>query len=362
MSHTKKKVRIIIFLLFCLSGSTASFGQGLPGGGMGGNSRVEGKAKFIPLPYVNYSRAVGLTLGAFPMVMFNPIESDTLSPSSIAGALATYSTNGTWFGMAFGAFFFDKDNWRLVTAGGLGSINYQFYLNNPIDRWIPYNTQADFFYIEVKRRVYDKLYAGISYVYTQFETSTEVFPDTLLTTLHGLGFNLSLDRRGNIYYPRSGFLSDVEYSTYPKGLGNEFVSNKIEIDHNHYIPFREEQDVLAARFFAGLGIGDLSFNQQFIVGRKDIRGYTQGAFRGNYQVAIQGEYRWNFHKKWGAVGFLGFSTIFESINQEDDGKILPGVGTGIRYTILNDTQMKAGMDIAVGNGDWGVYFRIGEAF
>jgi hypothetical protein len=247
-------------------------------------------------------------------------------------------------------------------AAGLGSINFQFYMDNPINKWVPYNTQADFIFTQVKRRIYDKIYVGASYVYTKFATSTEQFSDTLGTTLKGLGLSLSMDRRVNIYYPRTGFFTTIEYTTYPANFGNEYVSNKIEIEYNHYFPFREEQDVLAGRFKAGLGIGDLNFNQQFIVGQKDIRGYTQGEFRGNYLLAIQGEYRWNFAKRWGLVGFLGLATVFESINEEHNGKILPGVGTGIRFTAMPDNNMNVGMDVAVGDSDWGIYFRFGEAF
>ena len=121
--------------------------------------------------------------------------------------------------------------------------------------------------------------------------------------------------------------------------------------------------MIAGRFFAGMGLGDLSFEQQFIVGqRKDIRGYTQGEYRGNYMLALQGEYRWNFHPRLGVVGFAAVATIFDGVNEDDNGKLLPGVGAGFRFTADTETNMNVGMDIAVGLEDWGIYFRLGEAF
>jgi hypothetical protein len=348
-----------IFIVF-LTGTSAGFSQGL--GGMKGKNRLEGRFKFLPLPYINYNRSIGATFGALPMAMFNPVENDTLSPSSVAGLLGVYSTNKTWFGMGFAALFFDQDTWRVLSAAGLGSVNFQFYLDNPVDKWIPYNTAADVIYLQVKRRVVNKIYAGVSYVHTTFQTTTELFPDSLNNMLNGLGFVASMDKRSNFYYPWKGFHSNIKYFTYPEAFGNEFVSNKIAIDHNHYVPFRSENDVLATRIFAGIGIGELTFNQQFIVGQVDIRGYSEGAYRGDYMLAIQGEYRWNFHNRLGMVGFLGFATVFDSINEDDDGKILPGIGTGIRFTAFTDTNMNVGMDIAAGLDDWGIYFRIGEAF
>jgi hypothetical protein len=78
-------------------------------------------------------------------------------------------------------------------------------------------------------------------------------------------------------------------------------------------------------------------------------------------LALQGEYRWNFHPRLGAVGFAGVATIFDAVNADDDGKLLPSVGTGFRFTADTETNMNVGMDIAVGLDDWGIYFRIGEA-
>ena len=146
---------------------------------------------------------------------------------------------------------------------------------------------------------------GLNYLYTKFDTSFG--SDSIMNIddikLHGIGVVASMDHRDNVYYAKSGILSELEWTTYPGFLGNEFKSNKVEFSFNKYTAMREKQDVLAARLYAGIGVGDLSFQQQFIVGQEDIRGYSQGKYRGDYLVAAQGEYRWNFHKKMSAVGF-----------------------------------------------------------
>ena len=358
-SKTRNLILFICFFLILVPG----FSQGLPGGGVGGGgNRIEGKVKFMPIPYINYDRSIGLTLGALPMLMFNPVDRDTLSPSSVAGAMGMWTTNGTWFGVAFTKLHLKEDNWRLTAAGGLGAINFQFYLDNPVDMWIPYTTEANFLVFKAERRVYRRIYAGASYSYVDFLTSTENLPIEQRTILNGLGLSLSIDQRNVIYYPSRGFISNINYNTYPDFLGNDAPSNKVEVDHNHYFSARNRKDVVAGRFYSGLGIGDLTFNQQFIVGRTDIRGYSQGAFRGNYQLAVQGEYRWNFHERLGLVGFLGVATIFDGVNESDNGRLLPGIGSGFRVTIQEDTQFKVGMDIAAGINDWSIEFRIGEAF
>lgn len=348
-----------LILLFLLFNPVQLLAQGFVGGG---NSRIEGKTKFMPIPYMNYDRSMGFALGAIPMLMFNPTEKDTISPSSLIGGLGFYTTNKTWFLMGFGMFYLAEDTWRITTAGGVGTVNYQFYLDHPGGGWIPYESEADFFMVKVERRIYDKLYGGVSYMFANVITSTETSSLSDSLTLNGLGLSLSLDKRSNPYYPRSGYYTNVKFNGFPEFMGNETNSQKIQIDHNHYFPARQQKDVVAGRLYAGFGLGDLSFNQQFIVKGPDIRGYTQGAYRGSYLLALQGEYRWNFHKRWGAVGFAGVASVFEAINEADNGKLLPGIGTGIRFRAFPENNFSVGMDVAAGIDDWGIYFQIGEAF
>jgi len=352
MRDTSKRIRLavsgaILACSFALATPPAVHAQGA----LGETGRIEGKRKFIPLPYFNYNRSIGASFGALPMLMFNPVESDTVSPSSIAGMLGMYSTNKTWFVVGFARVHLAEDDWRITGAGGSGSVNFQFYLDNPINIWVPYNTRAGFAYLQVQRRVVGRLYG-------------EIAPDTtVVTTLNGLGLNASFDVRSNVYYPRTGFLTNAEYFTYPEAFGNDVGSNTVDLDYNHYWSLRGETDVIAARAFVGMGLGSLAFNQQYIVGRRsDIRGYTQGAHRGNYLVALQGEYRWNFWGRFGAVGFAGAATVFDAINDSDNGQIFPAIGAGFRFTAFEDNHMNVGMDVAVGDGDWGLYFRVGEAF
>ena len=350
------------FIFFTILLPTSIFSQELKSSEGGTVDRIEGDIKFLPTPYISYNRSFGYQLGAAPVIMFNPVKSDTLSPSSMAGIAAIYSENKTWFLMGFSMLYLDEDNWRITAVGGLGTLNFQFFLDSPVNSWIPYNTKIDLIFLQAQRRIIKKLYAGISLIHIRSKTTTESPPLESNTELNGLGLQLSIDQRSNTRYPINGYKTSIKYFTYPKFLDNEKASSKIELDFNYYSSFRERKDVLASRVFVGLGLGDLDFNQQLIVGRKDIRGYTQGAFRGNYLIAVQSEYRWNFLKRFGIVGFAGVATVFEAINENDNGKFLPGIGFGFRYTVETETRMNAGMDIAAGVDDWGIYFRIGEAF
>lgn len=337
-------------------------GQGIGRGLGGGTGRIDGTLKFMPVPYLNYDRSLGFMFGAVPLVMFNPVKKDTVSPSSLLGGVGIYTSNKTWFAMGFGMFHFDRDNWRVTSAGGTGTMHYQFFLDFLSGIWIPYQAEATFAMVRVERRIYQNLYGGISYVHAGIVTTLENLPVVDTLGLDGIGLNLSMDGRENPYYPRGGHFSEIKFTGFPEWFGNENISQKFELEHDHYFPVRKNLDVVATRMFIGIGLGEISFNQQIIVGGKDIRGYTQGAFRGKSLVALQGEYRWNIHPRLGVVGFAGIATVLGALNDEDSGKLLPGGGGGFRFRVFPETNFSVGIDVAAGINDWGIYFQIGEAF
>jgi hypothetical protein len=358
-----KKHHIKFTLLLVALISSDVFGQGLPKtGGDGESDRIEGKFKFIPLPVVDYDNSSGITLGVLPMGMFNLSKKDSISPSSSAGLMGMYSQNKTWFVMGFGMFYINEDKWRVIAAGGFGDAHFQYYAANPINRWFRYNTNADFAYLGAQRRIVPYLYGGLSYIYTSFKTNSDYYTDSTATHLHGIGFDVDFDKRSNVAYPRRGYFVEASFTTYPNAIANQEESNQFTISYNHYFSTRNNQDVFAARFYTGVAIGNVNFNQQFVVGDTDIRGYSFGQFRGNSLLALQGEYRWNVFKRHGAVGFAGVASVFGGNNEADDGKILPGVGVGYRYVFMEETHSTIGFDVAVGDGDWGFYFRMSEAF
>ena len=363
-SNSNINKRLVLLLIFISSLNSNVNSQGVHSGGSNSSELNDKIFSIVPVPYINYSRTLEFAVFDITMAMYKLNPADTISPASITGLLGVYTTNDTWFGMFFQRFYLRQDNWRITAAGGFGSINFKFYLDAPLSGFINYNTQANFLFGEVQRRVFKNLYAGINYTFTKFDTrfDTELPINPDETSLHGIGIKLAFDDRDDVYYPRKGNFTEADFISYPEVLKNDFVSNKIEVKHNMYFSIREDSDVLAGRLYGGIGIGDLSFEQQFIVGRQDIRGYTQGAYRGDQLLAIQGEYRWNFHDKLSAVGFAGIATVFDSINEDDNGLLLPGIGTGIRYNIFPKYHMNAGIDIAAGKDDWGIYFKVGEAF
>ena len=108
--------------------------------------------------------------------------------------------------------------------------------------------------------------------------------------------------------------------------------------------------------------GDVPFEGQTVVGGDDIRGYSQGRYRADQVYTLQAEYRWNFYKRWGLVGFAGIASAVEKFSEIPDKELLPGVGVGIRFRMLPAHKINIGIDGAVGKDDYSITFRIGESF
>jgi outer membrane protein assembly factor BamA len=355
------KLIATLCILFCLFLSSPGAGQGFGGSKNSGDSTKN--FQFLPIPYLNYDRSLGFSIGAIPMAMYSLNKKDTISPESITGLFGMWTTNDSWFGMAFTKMFFKEDKWRIIAAGGAVSVNFQTYVDWPVGGFLDYNTGANFIMFEAQRRIIGKIFLGGHYSYSEFNTQFEGQPEPQNTVLNGLGLKLVRDSRDNVYYPRNGAESEIDWTNYPYFLNeNDGGIDKMEMSHNQFISVRKAKDIVAIRAYVGFGIGELPFVQQFIVGQTDIRGYTQGQYRGNSIYTLQGEYRWNFAERLSAVGFFGMATIAGDNVEENNGKFLPGIGVGARYTVFKKNHFNVGIDAAVGIDDWGLYFRVGEAF
>lgn len=337
----------------------------LPGHAQEKNADKEKAVSLVPIPFIGYNRTQKLEYGVLPLLMFPIKKQDTISPQSMAGGALVFTTNGSFYFFGFSRLYWQEDTWRATLAAGTGDQDSQTYLE-AID--IPeglydYSTEFSVIHAELQYRMVRNLFVGSSFTHTVARSALEEDPSVLTNNVNnGISASLSSDTRDNVYYPVKGELMNLRWINYPSWLANDTQANKITLEVNKYIPLKNKPDVLALRGSMKAGIGDIDFEQQQIIGKKDIRGYSQGEFRGDGKIALQGEYRKNFRSKFGLVGFFGIATLYGSENPDHNWKAYPAIGTGVRYTIFKKNHLNIGLDAAIGDGDWGVYFRIGEAF
>jgi len=329
------------------------------------------RVRVTGMPTVGYNNSFGLQLGALGMMMFDIKRADTISPTSSLIGMGFYTTNNTWFGLLGQRLYWAEDNWRAAWAFGYGNINFQFYaegLPGTGNGFIDYTTSTRFVYAELTPRVYKRLYIGLGYMRNRMSTTfylddiIGVNPDSL-KTVSGFGIPLSWDSRDNTFNPSSGLHINMKTLFYKKWVGSDLNYSSLNFDANYYWPINNHA-VLASRITVYTGLGEVPFEGLRTVGRDDIRGYSKGEYRGDQIYTIQTEYRHTFSNHFGFVAFLGFAAANNSLSEDTESwsGLLPGLGAGIRYMAIKDKKINLGIDAAVGKGDWGLYFRIGEAF
>lgn len=328
------------------------------------------RVNFAAIPFLNYDKTMGFKFGAMARAYYKVNPKDTISPSSSSGIMALYTTNNSYFTSAFQRLYLNEDRWRILAAFGLGNFNYQYWQDIPVfgGTFIGFSSGANFGFLQIERKVYKKLYMGVSGILTTVNTSYDVpdfVPDSLKNdrrNMNNLGYLINYDKREHQVNPYGGYNIEFKNFFYRTWMnsGNNF--EKFEFTYNHYYKIRNERNILATRVHANIATGDVPFQGQSVVGHDDIRGYTNGKYRDNQVYDVQAEYRWRFYKKFGMVGFAGVASAVKNFNDLFSSELLPGAGVGISYLMIPSERINIGIDVAKGKDDWGLYFRIGEAF
>lgn len=339
--------------------------------------KKEKKVRLVGIPLINYSNSFGASFGAFGSGFYRFKQKDTISPLSTSSLISTYSTNDTWFAGQINKFYLKEDKLRIKVGFGLGSVNFQTYVAWPglpdippiippeqisEGNFVDYNTTFQFAVVEVLKSVRKNLYVGgrIVYSHSKTEFESELIPKEELNQF-GFGLSTELDSRNSQFAPTKGKHSNIKTLSFFEGIGSTNSYTRINLVYNHYFPIKE-RNTLLARFYSDISVGDVPFAGQNVVGRDDLRGYSNGKYRGEQVYAVQSEYRKWFREKWGYVAFGGLASAIDNSKDVNINNILPAAGVGIRFLAIPKANINIGMDVAVGKDDWGLYFRIGEAF
>ena len=319
--------------------------------------------KVAAVPVINYDPSLGWNTAALVNVFYRMSPTDTISPLSMAGAMLGRTTNKTWYWALYTKMYFNQDNYRLTMAYGDASVNFQ-YFEPGIGGFIDFNSLHDIFMIELQRRIYKRWYLGAKYFNQKILTTYDIEGnegEEETRNMNHLGLVVSHDTRDFIYNPHSGDYFNFKTGHYRDTWNSAYKFDKFEVDFTKFFGL-SEKEVIAARATALIATGDVPFEGQYVVGRDDIRGYTDGKHRGEQVYNLQAEYRWNFYKKWGMVAFAGVASAVDEINQMKFEDLLPGAGVGLRFMAIPSEKINIGIDVAKGIDDWGLYFRIGETF
>ncbi len=316
------------------------------------------------IPLLSFDQTKGTGFGGIAMAFFKLDSDPETKPSSIS-VMGKYTLKDNWYASAMANLFFTKDRYRLMFGGGYMNSNFQaLEVIDYSSVEVPYNNHGGFLFFIPYIRVWNQLYVGVGG--QMFKSHLDLdFPDPIpdsisINWMNSLALNTTFDTRDSPYNPSKGVNSTIRFNYFPDWMENVDTYYKIHAEGNYYWRI-DHSKVLASRLSMNIGMGDLPFVGQSYVGNRDIRGYTKGEYRGDQTYAIQSELRWNFYRRWGAVGFFGLA-LATTPKTDYVSPVLPGGGIGARYMVLSNYHINLGIDGAVGKDDWGVYFRITEAF
>ena len=341
-------------------------------------AKAEKKIKKVIIPTLSYNNSYKTSVGIMAGLFYKVNGKDTISPESSTMLIATYSANKTWFTVLPSKFYFKEDKYRSLFVAGMGNMNFQTYLdwgnifdNLPIPpppifedegTFIDYSTSFQFVYTDFLVNVYDRLYMGLNIIYAHNKTTFDITgKPTDSQNLFGFGLSSEYDKRDSQNQPLKGFNAKLSTNTFLESLGSSSNYSNINFQYNKFFK-QGEKNTLLLRAYGQAAVGDVPFAGQNIVGRDDLRGYSNGKYRADQVYDIQTEYRHWITDKWGYVAFGGVATAIDEASDLGFDNLLPAAGVGVRFMAIPSSKISIGMDVAAGKDDWGVYFRIGEAF
>ena len=164
------------------------------------------------------------------------------------------------------------------------------------------------------------------------------------------------DTRDNIYNPTTG--NKVNLSLEVGNFGSDFNFQKASIEHQHYRPAGDHNQIWALRGMYGYARGDMTeFNQFRLGGQGSLRGYRDDQFRGNRMILGSLEYRFPLHKKVQGALFADFGGVWDTGLRPRNMK--GSVGFGVA---LNTPMGPLRLDYGRGSQGGRFHFTVGTSF
>jgi apolipoprotein N-acyltransferase len=197
-------------------------------------------------------------------------------------------------------------------------------------------------------------------------------------TVSGFSAAALYDSRDSTINPYRGIYGLLEFTRNSEMFGSSQASSVIHSKVRAYIPTSSEiaRNVLALSICAvGVVDGSLPYLALPSTGWSENsgRGYSQGRFRGPWEVYAESEWRFRITNNGllGGVVFANLQTFsspaFDSAGYtSSEVKLMqyvePAVGTGLRVLLNRDSRANLAADFGYGRDGLGLWIQIGEFF
>ncbi|MBL6445947.1 BamA/TamA family outer membrane protein [Fulvivirga sp. 29W222] len=331
------------------------------------------KVKLTPLPALFYTPETRLGFGGLISGVFNLGDREATRNSN-AEVLAAYTLNNQIILRTKNNLFTRDEKYALSGEVSFYDFPILYYgVGNETEKDFEEELGYKVFIFEerVLKQVRKSLFIGPQYRFNHLY-DIEYDPDHLIGdipfvdngagTNSGLGFSAIYDTRNNVLNASKGVF--LQFSTFFHGeaLGGDFNFNRYTLDLRRYWMFKNG-DVIAAQYFGEFNTGDIPFREMAQLGGENImRGYYNGRFRDNQQMALQLEYRKQIIPWLGFTAFGAYGDVSKEVRNFDVGGFKYAVGAGLRIMVNKADRLNIRIDYGLGEDTSGFYFAIAEAF
>jgi hypothetical protein len=161
-----------------------------------------------------------------------------------------------------------------------------------------------------------------------------------------------------VFSPLRGFYAEASASLFGKAVGSQESFNKAALVTLSYLP-------LGQNLFFGLkaegsvSSEDTPFYLKPYVG---LRGVAAQRVQGKQIADAEAELRWQFWKRFSAVGFAGAGGAWSGAAGGDKNSSVVSGGGGFRYEIARKYGLHMGLDVGFGPDDPVLYVQFGSAW
>ncbi len=336
-------------------------------------------ASFMVLPAVGYAQETGFEYGIASTYNFYIDKNDLNSRTSNLTLIGTLTTKKQKNIKLISDIWTKGNEYHILSELRYRDWPFNFYgIGN--DTW-----KADEDYLDQKlyrikldgeKRFAPNFYAGlnVNYEYFNFKDieAGGIFEEPNVYGKTGgqylaIGASALYDSRNNTTYTTEGFYGRAKYSYAPNFFGKDnFTGSQVEIDVRGFYPISKALTLAAQALYRGTYGDKIPFYVlRDLGGDMSMRGYYLGRYKDNNYATAQAELRYRFHPRVGINGFLGTGSTF---SKQNDMRLLPSYGAGIRYFFSLEHNSSIRFDYAFGEQrpgekrQSGFYLSISEAF
>lgn len=339
----------------------------------------QGKRKFFGFPAVIYSPETTFSFGGAGTLYFKIGHGEHVRTSFVQ-ALALYSLRDQAVFGAESTIFFNNEKYILKSHVSFSHFPDRFWGlgNNSLDdNMEKYTITQYYIYPQLLRKVYKKIFAGISYeIQHVFDVSygidkpaaTSIFDQQNVagrygSLISGLGFVVLWDTRNSTFSPDKGFYFSYTFNDFHPRVGSDYSYTNHLVDVRKYLKVGKNQ-VIAFQMINNFNEGHVPIRSLANIGSNSmLRGYYDGRYADKNLFGVQAEYRFPVIGRFGMVVFAAAGRVGPSINDVYSFENLkPAIGSGLRFAVDKKEKLNLRLDYGVGHHSTGLYFNLTEAF